>query len=163
MCILNNGAPTRIGYNSESAIDITICSAALTPLIDWSLSTSPGDSDHCPIQINFMKQNTVNIAQTVSWNYKKADWLIFSNAKVWGNFLDVVTTPNEQLILDLYTRFYQAAQNVIPTFKPYKHIPKPWWTDELDELKFSKAQRERHYQNYRRDKTIPNLVKWKKA
>ena len=93
LCILNNGAPTRIGYNSESAIDITICSAALTPLIDWSVSTSPGDSDHCPIQKKIMKQNTAHIAQTVSWNYKKADWLIFSNDKVWGNFLDVVMTP----------------------------------------------------------------------
>ena len=56
-----------------------------------------------------MKRNTVNIAQTVSWNYKKADFLIFSNDKVWRNFLDVVMTPNEQLILDLYRRFYQAA------------------------------------------------------
>ena len=51
LCVLNNGAPTRIGYNSESAIDITICTATLTPLIDWTVSASPGDSDHCPIYV----------------------------------------------------------------------------------------------------------------
>ena len=51
LCLLNSGAPTRIGYGSESAIDVTLCTATLTPIMDWTVSTSPGDSDHCPIAI----------------------------------------------------------------------------------------------------------------
>ena len=67
---------------------------------------------------------------------------------------------NKLLIVDLYTRFYQAAQNSIPICRSTKYIPKPWWTDSL---KISKAQRERLFQVYRRNKTILNLVKWKQA
>ena len=57
LCILNSGASTRIDYSSESAIDVTLCTATLTPIMDWTVSTSPGDSDHCQIHIAIMKQN----------------------------------------------------------------------------------------------------------
>ena len=63
---------------------------------------------------------------------------------------------NKLLIVDLYNRFYQAAQNSIPICRTTKYIPKPWWTDAL---KISKAQRERLYQVHRGNKTILNLVK----
>ena len=56
LCLLiNKGAPTRIGYGSESAIDVTLCTATLIPIMDWTVSTSPGDSDHCLIHIAIMK------------------------------------------------------------------------------------------------------------
>ena len=67
---------------------------------------------------------------------------------------------NKLLIVDLYNRFYQAAQNSIPICRSTKYIPKPRWTDAL---KVSKAQSERLYQVCTRNKTIPNLVKWKQA
>ena len=88
VCILNNGAPTRIGYNSESAIDIIICTATLTPLIDWTVSASPGDSDHCHIYVAIMRQNYLDDHQIDKWNFKKADWTTYTNDEIWTNFPD---------------------------------------------------------------------------
>ena len=47
--VMNNGAPARIVYNSETAIDLTLCTASIAADIHWSVAASPGDSDHCPI------------------------------------------------------------------------------------------------------------------
>ena len=74
LCILNSGASTRICCNSESAIDITLCTATLTPIIAWTVSTSPGGSDHCPIHIAIMKQNLLIDTQITYLNYKRTDW-----------------------------------------------------------------------------------------
>ena len=49
--IINNGAPTRILYNTESTIDLLIYSPELDPDFNWIVLSSPGDSDHCPIII----------------------------------------------------------------------------------------------------------------
>ena len=117
------------------------------------VSTSPGGSDHCPIQITFINQNIPDNEQTIRWNYKRTDWTKYSNDEVWMNTPGIGITDNELLILNLYHRFHQAAQNSIPTFKPTKYMPKPWWTNEL---KLSKARRERLYQDYRRNKSLNN-------
>ena len=114
ICISNSGASTRIGYNSESAIDVTLCTATLTPIMDWTVSTSPGDSDPCPIHIAIMKQNLLNDTQITYLNYKRADWTKYTNDESWKNFPDVATVENEQLIIDLYNRFHQAIDNPEP-------------------------------------------------
>ena len=90
-------------------------------------------------------------------NYKRADWTKYTNNESSEGFPDVATVEKEQLIIDLYNRFYQAINNSIPTSRTTKYIPKPWWTNELI---LSKAKRERLYQNYRRNKTIHNLFKF---
>ena len=124
------------------------------------MSASPGDSDHCPIYVAIMRQNYLNDHQINKWNFKKADWTTYTNDEIWTNLPDVATVENKLLIVDLYNRFYQAAQNSIPICRSTKYVPKPWWTDAL---KNSKAQRERLYKVYRRNKTILNLIKWKQA
>lgn len=123
---MDNLAPTRIGYNSESAIDITLCTATLTPIIDWTVSASPGDSDYCPIYVTIMRQYTlIDDSQIDKWNFRKADWTSYTNDETMNNFLDVTTVENKFLIVDLYNRIYQAAQNSIPIYRSIKYIPKP--------------------------------------
>ena len=51
--IMNNGAPTRIVGNPETAIDLTICTASMEALFHWKVAESPGDSDHCPIFVTY--------------------------------------------------------------------------------------------------------------
>ena len=51
--IMNNGAPTRIWYGTESAIDLAMCSPQLDSAMHWPVQNSPGDSDHCPIIIKY--------------------------------------------------------------------------------------------------------------
>ena len=48
----------------------------------------------------------------------------YTNNESWKNFPDVATVENEQLIIDLYDRFYQAIDNLIPISTNNKYIPK---------------------------------------
>ena len=52
--VLNNGAPTHISHGRDTAIDLTICTPELTALLDWTIMSSPGDSDHCPIVVTYL-------------------------------------------------------------------------------------------------------------
>ena len=45
----------------------------------WTVSTSPGDSDHCPIHIAIMKQNLLIDTQITYLNYKRTDWTKYTN------------------------------------------------------------------------------------
>ena len=49
--VLNNGAPTKIKDNVESAIDLTIVSRELQMDLQLTVSSSLRDSDHNPILI----------------------------------------------------------------------------------------------------------------
>ena len=51
--IMNNGAPTRISYDTKTAIDLTMCSLNLEAELHWSISTSPGDINNCPILVSY--------------------------------------------------------------------------------------------------------------
>ena len=49
--IMNDGAVTFIGYNAETSIDLTMCSASLEADLHWSVATSHGAGDYCSILI----------------------------------------------------------------------------------------------------------------
>ena len=53
MNIINDGAPTRVSYNAETATDLSLCSTGVEADLQWSIDSSPGDSDHCPIFIRY--------------------------------------------------------------------------------------------------------------
>ena len=48
---INDGSPTRIADNSETAFDLSLCSPSISFNFDWSVFKSPLDSDHCPVII----------------------------------------------------------------------------------------------------------------
>lgn len=125
--ILNNGAPTRILYNTESAIDISICSPVLQPIIEWSVYTSPGGCDHCPIIVSLPNVHPNNTEATDRYNVRHANWDVYSDSSAWNNIPDDIIGDNNQLIEDLML-FYQAADASIPKYTPSIFYPKPWWT-----------------------------------
>lgn len=148
--ILNDGAPTRIVYNSESAIDLTFCSPNLHPIVDWSVYASPGASDHCPIIISLSNLQPNNLNSVDKYNTRKADWQQYFSSTAWDHLPEEVSGDNNQIINHLYSLLYEAADVSIPKYKPSIHYPKPWWTPELKE---SKEKREKLYRNYRQNKT----------
>ena len=101
LVILNDGAPTRIGYGSESVIDLSICSPAISLNMNWTVLDTPLDSDHCPIIIKLPDSQFQSPAP--SWNIKKANWTLFYNCPVW-NDLPNIQGDNEALIEDFYDR-----------------------------------------------------------
>ena len=129
--ILNNGAPTRISHETETAIDLSICSPQLDTDFHWSVSNSPGDSDHCYILITY--EDPTNDIETTNWNIKQARWDIYRTSTAWNTLLDTAITSNEDLTTDLHQRLLVASIEAIPQFQCSKYYPKPWWNKELKE------------------------------
>ena len=57
--ILNNGAPTMVGFQTESATDLTPCTPDLAAVTEWNIYTSPLDSNHCPAIVTILNEHTV--------------------------------------------------------------------------------------------------------
>ena len=71
--IMNNGAPTRILYNTESEIDL-MCSSILEADLHWSIAASPGGSDHCSIFIAYEEARQDEGNNTNRWTIREARW-----------------------------------------------------------------------------------------
>ena len=158
LVVLNDGTPTRIGYHSESAIDLSFCSPRLSPELQWSILNSPGDSDHCPVIIECLDRLDASDV-TASWNIKKANWDLFFSSAAWQHLPDPLPNDNAIILEDLYARFDLACTEAIPRHERHKFYPKPWWTPELSQ---SKRGRELAYQAYRRHRSPQTLITWKR-
>ena len=157
LVLLNDNSPTRIGYNSETTIDLSICSPSISLALDWEVLSSPRGSDHCPIIIKL--PDTENPSLAPSWSIKRANWEIFSACPSWNN-LPPTDGDKDLLLDDFYSRLMNACDEGIPKYTPCKFYPKPWWTPEL---RVSKQKREHHYQKYRRSRNVEDLYNWKRA
>ena len=158
LCVLNDGRPTRIGYSSQTAIDLTISSPTILNEFSWNVSSTPLDSDHCPITIT-LNDSPISTTET-TLNLKNADWTLFRNSDAWNSLPSIDSTDNPALIADFYQRIRRASSDSIPSFIPSKFYPKPWWTPELST---SRQMREHLYQQYRHRDTQENMIRWKRA
>jgi len=80
LILLNNGDSTRHNsYNgSLSAIDLTLSSSSLAPLMEWHVLNSYSGSDHWPLEIRIQSKNTLYVPSP-KWNLAKPNWKIFRN------------------------------------------------------------------------------------
>ena len=156
---MNNGAPTRIWCETESAIDLSMCLPQLDAEMHWSVLNSPGDSDHCPIITKYNEnEEDYNIAGY--WNVKKAIWDLYQSSDAWRNLPGhVEEVDNAELIGDLYNRITAAATEAIRQTQYTQYYSKSWWSEEL---KQSKRRRQVFYQEYRRNKTMVNFILWRR-
>ena len=84
--ILNDGTLTRITLDSESVLDLSVCSPYLQLDIQWNVLSTPQDGDHNPIVLSFATLEGCECSyQTV--NVKKADWGIFARHGVWKDLV----------------------------------------------------------------------------
>ena len=79
--IMNNGAPTLILYNAESAIDLTMCSFILEADLHWSIAGSTGDSNHCPICIAYEETRQDEGNNTNRWKIREARWDLYETSR----------------------------------------------------------------------------------
>lgn len=134
LCVLNKGNNTHvsIGYRSLSAIDVTLVSPDIFPILDWFVDDDTYDSDHFPIIIPIQTQNTYeNIRE--SWRIDKADWFKYQNALEFGRLRE--PPENIDLYVDVFTSIVQtAAESSIPKTTNHK-LKKcvPWWNKEIEE------------------------------
>ena len=159
LIVLNNGTPTRISYQSESAIDLTIASPRLTPDIEWSVSASPEDSDHCPILISLLDSRPLS-SERFTWNLKRANWPLYSHHAAWETLDALRALPYEQQLPRFTDLLLLISTECIPQFRLGRFFPKPYWTRALTE---SRLLRERLYRRYRRNRSLHNATLWKRA
>jgi hypothetical protein len=157
--VLNNGAPTRISYDVETAIDLSIVSPELEEDLQWAVYESPGDSDHCPIVLDIMGIQQPIEEPMFKLNIKKAKWQNYEFSAAWDNLPSVSELSAEASVHELYRRIAMATENSIPNIQTHRFYPKPWWTPELRE---SKKSREKAFQKYKRVKSLNNVLRWKK-
>jgi len=80
LIIMNDGTATlfRNGERS-SAVDLTMASASLAPMIKWQVLLDNGNSDHFPTLITLQENEKLDLKSTrmttfYSRNFAKADW-----------------------------------------------------------------------------------------
>ena len=78
--LLNDGSPTRhdVFHNTDSAIDLTICSSSLRLDYQWAVDQNDHGSDHWPIHLKYVK----NIPSPClpKWKVGEADWGLFNKS-----------------------------------------------------------------------------------
>ena len=126
--VLNNGAPTRIKDNAESAIDLTIVSPELQMDLQWAVSLSPRDSDHNPILITSSGCRTNEQKQRYR-NFKRANWEKYTNHNIWKTIPeDAERRSAAELVEDLDNRLDKVAEAAMPIYATGRFFPKPWWS-----------------------------------
>ena len=130
LIIMNTGAPTRIGFNTETCIDLTVSSPTLGPYLAWTVTSSPFDSDHIPIIVSVLTRER-NMEEE-RWNMRKADWKKYKEHEVWKALpQDIQCEENRSILQEFYSRLEEA----IPKTKSQKYFSKPYWTTRIKETR----------------------------
>ena len=158
--ILNTGTPTRISYNTESAIDLSIVTPHLATDFIWAVASSPEDSDHCPIFITKMMNVQERVQTRAFWNMKKAVWEAYEAHEAWNRLIDCEDSSCEEVLQLFSTTVNDVSTACIPRIQIDKYFPKPYWTQELKE---TRRIREKLYEKYRRNKSVQNAILWKQS
>lgn len=132
LIILNDGQTTFIHSAkrneriSKSAIDVTICSPELAAKLDWQIIEDQHSSDHFPIKIGTLANNTRK-KQTPKWKIDKADW-----AKYEAEIENLITPDREYTIEEITAAIKEVAYKAIPrtsNFISTKAVP--WWNEQI--------------------------------
>ena len=134
------------GWRKCSTPDLAFCSEDIHRGIKREVGTQLGGSDHRPVFIT-IESNVIPIdSPQPRWNYKKAEWSLFS---IRANELtkDIrVQGRNENIVVKEWTQgILKAAREAIPrgARKDYK----PFWSDDLkvleDELNEAREKAEK--------------------
>ena len=78
--LMNDGSPTRhdIYHNSNSAIDLTICSSSLRLDYQWSVDENDHGSDHWPVHLKYVRNMPSQCLP--KWKSGEAEWGVFHDA-----------------------------------------------------------------------------------
>ena len=133
LVLLNKGDYTyfSLSHNTESAIDLSICSPQIGVLFDWSVDGDIYHSDHYPIRLQstYSSANDSIGCAIPRWNFKKADWEKFQE---FCNIDHEQFLSPERGIKFLTDTIINAAEASIPitsTSRTHKRVP--WWSQAL--------------------------------
>ena len=152
---LNYNQPTHfhLSHNTESAIDLSICSPCLATWFDWIVDTDIHDSDHYPISLRLTLPTTGVSSFVPRWNLQRADWTKFTELCELQH--DRFEDPVEGIQYITDTIISAATQSIPLTKAPKKANPVPWWNNTVRQ---AIAKRKRAFRTYLRTRTDQDLI-----
>ena len=157
LVLLNTRENTHfsLSHNSESAIDLSICSPQISTYFVWSVDSDIHHSDHYPINIctTFSVERDATIGSIPRWNLQRADW---------GKFQELCAIDHAQFhspehgIKFFTDTIFTAAQASVPLTTPSDQRKRvPWWSPAVAQ---AIAKRKRAFRQYLRNKTDATLL-----
>jgi ribonuclease HI len=157
----------RLNKVSMSVIDLAFGKGRINNNIKWAIDDENATgSDHALIRISAqirVNPNTVDTQLTGHYNLERADWEAF-HKELWISFLDakavfdeiekIINPTLESLLLleegaNTLTKIIQnAANNCIPVLKKTDKS-KPWWNNDLTQLRKKMAEKRRVWKENR--------------
>ena len=127
--LMNDGSPTRhdIFHNSDSVIDLTICSPSLTLDYQWSVDENNHGSDHWPVHLKYVR----NIPSPClpKWKSGEADWKLFNNSTKVDYEINDFKSPKSAYEYLMSILLCGAMMSIPRTSgKPCRPVV-PWWND----------------------------------
>lgn len=147
--LLNTGSFTHFHSQTGTshAIDLSLCSPELILSHQWKTLDDFYGSDHTPIQIDEIENNTLPDKPT-KYNTRKAKWQDFENAT--STPVELTDLPIDEEIDKFTNIIYNAAENTIPMTSPINRVKcVPWWTQECTQLNLERKRALRRYQRSR--------------
>lgn len=155
LVILNKNQPTYFStsHNTETAIDLSLCSPLLGTWFDWNIDSDIYDSDHYPILLQFTFQQEGIPSFIPRWKLTRADWQKFSDL---CENLQINDDHDPEVTISYITdSLLSAARASIPLTKPCTRTnPVPWWSPEV---KRAVAKRKQAFRAYLRHRTQHSL------
>ena len=145
----------HIQTNTETNIDLSLCSPNLILDLEWNREPCLYSSDHFPINIK-VKDYTI-FTNLPRFNIQKANWPLFRNSITCnreilnlGDISEVISSFGEHILT--------AAERAIPLKGgEYKLRPVPWWTPELKRIL---ADKKAAYRRLRRTHLLTDKIEF---
>lgn len=162
LIIMNDGSATMFrNEERSSAVDLTMASTSLAPMIRWQVLLDNGNSDHFPTLITLQENNKLNLKNTrmttfYSRNFAKADWVKYQEHVYLQDYSDPNLTFQEFL-----AKINEAANESIPQKRcNCSGFPSnPWWDDECSEALRNRKNALAEFKNV---PTLENFINAKK-
>ena len=156
LVLLNTDLPTffSLSYNTESAIDLSLCSPLLGTWFDWKVDSDIHDSDHYPIYLQTTFQPMGTPCYIPRWKLSHADWNKFT--VLCENSLTERFQDPDQEIHHITETIVSIAKRTIPlTQPPTRSHPVPWWSPAVRQ---AIAKRKRAFRAYLHSRTQQTLI-----
>lgn len=159
--IANDGSHTHVPFqvnHNMSAIDVTMVSPSLAPVITWKTNDDPLGSDHIPLLISCnLKSPTFFIPSR--YIFAKANWNQYA---IDANLTDINLDNSSEKILEDITVTIQNAANINIPKTVSKNIKKntPWFNKEIKSL----INKRKHlYNKFKNNINKENLISYKQT
>ena len=156
LVVLNTGLPTffSLSHNTESAIDLSLCSPRLGTWFEWNVDSDIHDSDHYPIYLTTTFQHNGTPSYIPRWKLSEADWTKFT--ELCESDISERHPDPEQEILHITHTIVSVARRTIPLTKPTSRSnPVPWWSPTV---RRAIAKRKRAFRAYLHSRTQQNHI-----